>query len=193
MVRAFERTSRDFAIAPLTRERIEQARAVTRRWLELKLERAAEDRPDSPDYYHLLRDDFSSAMRALENLETMPIRGRIYYSYDEPVGYISGMPFRDDTFLYLHHKNLPIKGLAEVIYSDFARSLIDEFSYINAAQDLGIPSLRAFKRRLSPVRMLETYRAVIPSKILLDSAGPARLARPTSPSARSAHSNRNPA
>jgi len=136
--------------------------------LRIKLECQSENRTDSPDYYHLLRDDFSSAMRALENLETMAIRGRVYYRCGEPVGFISGIAFSDDTFLFLHHKNLSIKGLAEFIYSDFARSLIGEFDYINAAQDLGIPSLRAFKRRLSPTRMLETYRAVIPPKILLD-------------------------
>lgn len=170
MVRAFEREHRDFVFAPLTTERIEDTRAIIKGWLKIKVARLKSRPPESPDYYLLLRDDFSSAMLALDNLEQFSIRGRIYYLKNEPVGFISGIPFSDDTFLYLHHKNAPIKGLAEVIYSNFTRSLVDEFEYINAAQDLGIPSLRAFKRRLSPVRMLETYRAFIPPRILLGRA-----------------------
>jgi len=169
MVRAFERENPGFAFLPLTTDRIEDARSVTRSWLKNKVERLMIQPQRSPDYYRLLRDDFSSAMLALDNLEDLSIRGRIYYRNGEPVGFISGIPFSNDTFLYLHHKNLPIKGLAEVIYSNFTQSLIDEYKYINAGQDLGIPSLRSFKKRLAPVRMLETYRAFISPKSLLRS------------------------
>jgi hypothetical protein len=169
MVRAFERHNRELAIEPLTADRIEDVRWLIRSWLERKLEQSRTRPPDSPDYFHLLRDDVSSAILALEHLGDLPIRGKIYYLDKEPVGFISGIPFSEDTFLYLHHKNLPIKGLAEVIYSDFSRSLIGEFEFVNAAQDLGIPSLRAFKRRLSPVRMLKTHRAFVPSAALLES------------------------
>lgn len=170
MVRAFEREHRDLVLAPLTAERIEDVRRLIRSWREQKLEHSQRQPPESPDYFHLLQDDVSSALLSLEHLDDLPIRGRIYYLRKQPVGFISGIPFSEDTFLFLHHKNLPIRGLAEVIYSDFSRSLIGEFEFANAAQDLGIPSLRAFKKRLSPVRMLKTFRAVVAPGALLDVA-----------------------
>ena len=167
MVRSFERRNPHFGSEPLTSERIGDARSVIERWLRNKIDHLRSHPADSPDYYHLLRDDFGSALLSLEHLDTLSIRGRIYYRDGEPVGFISGTPLAGDTFLYLHHKNLPIRGLAEVIYSDFSRSLGDEFRYVNAGQDLGIPSLRSFKRRLSPVRLLRTWRAFVPHKVLL--------------------------
>ena len=167
MVRSFERRNPHFGSEPLASERIDDARSVIKRWLRNKIDDLRNHPMDSPDYYHLLRDDFSSALLSLEHLDTLSIRGRIYYRNGEPVGFISGTPLGVDTFLYLHHKNLPIKGLAEVIYSDFSRSLSNHFRYVNAGQDLGIPSLRSFKRRLSPVRLLRTYRAFVSHKVLL--------------------------
>jgi hypothetical protein len=165
-IRSFERKNGILYSRELDEARSPAAREVIRKWHEAKLKAIAGGEPISPDHLRLLRDDFHSAMLSLKYLRQLPIQGQVYYLKEEPVGFISGVPLHQDTFLGLSFKSERIRGLADVIFSTFARLLSSKYAYLNTGQDLDVPSLRTFKKEWSPCRMLKTYRAIVPANLL---------------------------
>lgn len=163
-IRAFDKKHGTLQASELNELRVSDARQVIRKWFENKMAVVSND---SSDHRRLLRDDFSSAMLTLEHLKDLPVQGEVYYLKDEPVGFVSGVPFHENTFLGLNFKSLRIRGLADVMFSSFARKLSARYEYLNTGQDLDLPSLRSFKKEWVPCRMLRTYRAYVPEEILL--------------------------
>jgi len=167
-VRQFEREFGALAERELDEKRARDAESIVRSWMQQKIARLKRRPERSPDFYRNLRDDHRSATESLRQLAKLPLTGRIYYLDEQPVGYISGLPMGKDAFLVLNQKNFQLRGLSEVVFHRFAKSLMDQYAFLNGGSDAGIASLRFHKEHLAPCRMLKTYGAFL-SRSLLDS------------------------
>jgi hypothetical protein len=163
-IRRFLRTHGPLQARDLNASQVQDAEKVIKNWYQNKS--ASFTQPPNSDHQRLLLDDYASAMLTLKNLEALPIHGSVYYLNHEPVGVLSTVPFHEDTLLGLNFKCLQIQGLADVMFTEFARKISSDYEYLNTGQDLDIPSLRSFKEEWKPCRMLKTYRAYLPREIL---------------------------
>ena len=164
-IRSFVREHGTLQSKELNELQVSDAREVILKWHQNKVAKQ-DDVSFSEDHRRLLHDDFNATLLTLQNLKALPLEGEVYYLNNEPVGFISGIPFYDHTFLGLSFKSLRIRGLADVIFSSFSRKLSTRYDYLNTGQDLDIPSLRTFKEEWAPCRMLKTFRAYVPARVL---------------------------
>ncbi len=113
--------------------------------------------------YNAMLDDSQLAHRiGISHVEALGLIGRVVYIIGEIKGYTFGYPLNADTFCILFEiTDLGIKGLAQFIYREFCKELMDSYKWINAMDDSGLENLKRVKRSYHPAQLLPSYNIVM--------------------------------
>ena len=112
-------------------------------------------------YCAMLEDSRSAHRIAIGHAETLGLLGRIVRIGEEISGYTFGYPLNADTFCVLFEiTDLEIKGLAQFIYREFCKELVDTYRWVNAMDDSGLENLERVKRSYHPIRLIPSYNVV---------------------------------
>lgn len=128
---------------PLTRERLADAEAITKKW--------AENRSDAADA--------AMTLRALSYTEELSLLGNILYLDGEPIGFDLGAMITPDTLDNHIAKTLrdDVDALMKLLWYE---SLPDTVKIINREEDLGIKGLAIHKQDAQPIGFNDTYTLI---------------------------------
>ena len=109
-------------------------------------------------YRAMLNDSRSAHRVAIANAEALGLIGRTVRLNGDISGYTFGYPLNADTFcILLEVADLRIKGLAQFIYREFCKELMDNYKWINAMDDSGLENLRRVKQSYHPAQLIPSY------------------------------------
>ncbi|MDR0877349.1 MAG: phosphatidylglycerol lysyltransferase domain-containing protein [Treponema sp.] len=147
LVNAFNTAWPDHEGRQLTAELIPQAIEISDRWKAEKGE----------DF------DYDSAREALENFETLRLRGAIYFVNGEPAAWCLGESIARGRYFVVHFEKArdEFKGIYQYMNQAFAASLPRFFTHINREQDLGDEGLRQAKMTYRPCGFVKKYVGVL--------------------------------
>ena len=113
-------------------------------------------------YCAMLEDSQSAHRIAIADMEALGLLGRIVCINEEIKGYTFGYPLNADTFCVLFEiTELGVKGLAQFIYREFCKELVNTYRWVNAMDDSGLENLKRVKRSYHPVELLPSYNVAI--------------------------------
>ena len=116
---------------------------------------------DDPVYCAMLEDSRSAHRIAMEHAEALGLVGRVVRINEEIIGYTFGYPLNKNTFCVLFETtDVGIKGLAQFIYREFCKELMDTYRWVNAMDDSGLESLKRVKRSYHPIQLILSYNVV---------------------------------
>jgi hypothetical protein len=130
---------------PLTKELVPHALEVLEQWRQDKHEDG----------------DYSAAREALENFDSLALRGCLYYADAQPAAYCLGESVAKGKMFALHFEKAidHYKGIYQFMNQAFAAFLPKFFTYINREQDLGDEGLRQAKMTYRPSGFVKKYSA----------------------------------
>ena len=97
----------------------------------------------------------------LLNYETLDVSGGLLYIEDRPVAFIVGEELNKETLVIHFEKgNNNYHGVYPMVFHEYINS-INNYSYINREQDLGIAGLRKSKLSYHPVKFIKKYNITI--------------------------------
>ena len=100
--------------------------------------------------------------KALDNYKELELVGGVIKVEGKIVSLTCGEKINKYTFDIRFEKALKsYEGAYAVINNEFAKRYLNNFSYINREEDLGIPGLRKVKLSYHPAALLKRYRAVL--------------------------------
>ncbi|MFY9270060.1 MAG: phosphatidylglycerol lysyltransferase domain-containing protein [Candidatus Manganitrophaceae bacterium] len=125
------------------------ATSLFEKWARERTERNLD-----PVYRQMLCDAEPVHRRAFVEAEALGLVGRVIEVSGELVGYTLGFPLDRETFcIFLEATHPEFKGASAFLFRAFCRTLIP-YTWINAMDDSGIPSLRRTKESYHPERKL---------------------------------------
>ena len=109
--------------------------------------------------YNAMLEDSQSAHRiGISHSEALGLIGRVVHINGEISGYTFGYPLNRDTFCIMFEiADLGIKGLAQFIYREFCKELMDSYKWINAMDDSGLENLKRVKHAYHPIELIPSY------------------------------------
>ncbi|RKU27632.1 hypothetical protein C6499_11520 [Candidatus Poribacteria bacterium] len=123
------------------------------------------ERYDDPIYNAMLDDSRSAHRIGVSQAEALGLLGRIVHINEKIRGYTFGYPLNADTFCILFEvTDLQIKGLAQFIYREFCKELMDTYRWINAMDDSGLENLKRVKNAYHPIKLIPSYNIVMTKK-----------------------------
>lgn len=123
------------------------------------------ERYDDPIYNAMLEDSRSAHRIGVSQAEALGLLGRVVHINEKIRGYTFGYPLNADTFCILFEvTDLKIKGLAQFIYREFCKELMDTYRWINAMDDSGLENLKRVKCAYHPIELLLSYNIVMTKK-----------------------------
>jgi hypothetical protein len=103
--------------------------------------------------------DYFPALEALDLNSRLGLFGRVYFSGNEPAGFVLAGENKAHMCTIHFAKGLRrFKGIYPYMFTEFAKWLGPRYSYYNFEQDLGSPNFRRTKRSYQPDRLLVKYR-----------------------------------
>lgn len=137
----------ELAVESITPDNLSECVSVLRGWENLRMEEWSEDA-------------LNADLTGLLHMEELGIDGILIRVDGEPAGVAAGYPLTEDTYdLFLAKTCKPLQGLGYYVQRSFFLSRPSGVLWINMEEDLDIEGLRNMKKRLSPVRMNELWRA----------------------------------
>ncbi|MCY3743342.1 MAG: phosphatidylglycerol lysyltransferase domain-containing protein [Candidatus Poribacteria bacterium] len=127
--------------------------ALYNRWREMRSAKS-----DDPIYNAMLDDSQSAHRIGISRANALGLLGRVVRIDGEIRGYTFGYPLNAETFCVLFEiTDLGTKGLAQFIYREFCKELMDTYRWINAMDDSGLENLKRVKRSYHPCQLLLSY------------------------------------
>jgi len=128
---------------PLTKELVPHALEVLEQWRQ--------DKQSDGDYF--------AAKEALEQLETLALRGCLFYADGKPAAYCLGESVAKGKIFAIHFEKAidSYKGIYQFMNQAFAASLPNFFTYINMEQDIGDMGLRQAKMSYRPAGFVKKF------------------------------------
>ena len=103
--------------------------------------------------------DYLPCREALHQIDSIGLDGTIYYADDEPAGFVLySEVFPGMCAFHFAKGKRKFKGIYQYMFSHFADTHSDKFSFYDFEQDLGKINFRKTKRSYDPDRMLHKYR-----------------------------------
>ena len=134
---------------PLTNDRLDDARAILKDWLE-----ATGGQAEGTDY--------GPCREALDRYEELVLCGGIYYAAGEPAGFLVGEELNKETFvLHFAKARVKFKGVYQYLFNTFAKILPPQYRYLNLEQDLDKENLRVFKSSYVPDALIRKARVSV--------------------------------
>ena len=117
---------------------------------------------DDPIYNAMLDDSWSAHRIGISHAEALGLLGRVVRIEGVVSGYTFGYPLNADTFCVTFEiADLSIKGLAQFIYREFCKELMDTYRWINAMDDSGLENLKRVKHAYHPIELMPSYNVVM--------------------------------
>ncbi|HOW90502.1 MAG TPA: phosphatidylglycerol lysyltransferase domain-containing protein, partial [Elusimicrobiales bacterium] len=114
--------------------------------------------PESEDGQGLLDCERKAIFNGLRSFEQLGMRGITVSIEGRLSGFALGCPLSGDTFILNFEKALDgVKGLYQFLDNEFARSLPQQYTFINKESDLGKPGLAKAKESYYPCRKVRSY------------------------------------
>ncbi|MDO4338833.1 MAG: phosphatidylglycerol lysyltransferase domain-containing protein [Eubacteriales bacterium] len=102
--------------------------------------------------------DTEAVRNLLGHRRELSVEGILVYVDEEPYAVAAGYPLSYSTFdLALAKQKSFLTGLSVYVKHQLFLSLPEQYEWINAEEDLGIPGLRTMKRQMRPVGQMEMY------------------------------------
>jgi len=130
---------------PLTKELVPLAMEILEQWRQ--------DKHADGDYL--------AAREALEQFDSLALRGTLYFANGKPAAYCLGESIAKGKMFAIHFEKAidHYKGIYQFMNQAFAASLPNFFTYINREQDLGDEGLRQAKMTYRPSGFVKKYSA----------------------------------
>ena len=134
---------------PLSRANVKDCLALNERWLYGRIVGDAE------------RAEQLAIHRAVENMESLGLRGLVLYADNRAVAFSYGTPINSNTFCtHIEKHDVAVEGASTMINRLMAQSLDEEFEFVNREDDLGLEGLRFAKMSYYPSLLLEKISAL---------------------------------
>ena len=148
-------------LRPYTAVDQDECLALYDRWYETRLEKS-----DDPIYNAMLDDSRSAHRIGISHADALGLLGRVVRIDGEIRGYTFGYPLGAGTFCVLFEiTDLGTKGLAQFIYREFCKELMDTYRWINAMDDSGLENLKRVKHAYHPIQLIPSYNMKIKNLI----------------------------
>ncbi len=109
--------------------------------------------------------DYNPCCEALKSMESLGLFGYVYYSKDEPCGFVLAKEILPQMCVFHFAKGKrKFKGVFQFMFNHFANSYEDRFQFYNFEQDLGKPNFRKTKQSYYPDHLLNKYRVSLKVK-----------------------------
>lgn len=142
----------DWAYEPITRDNIDECRAMNTEWC--KLYRCYES--DS------LNHEACAVRQAFDHFFELKLQGGLLRREGRVIAYTMGEPLSSDTYVVHIEKAFPeIQGAYPMINQQFVLHNCQDFTYVNREEDLGDEGLRKAKMSYYPDILLEKYVATL--------------------------------
>jgi hypothetical protein len=144
----------DFSFQKLTRGAFPGCLKLHGAWLKQR-----EGVSHDAAYKAMLKDSGIALKEALGHYSALSLQGGVVIVDGGLKAFTLGFPLNKDTFCVLFEiTDLSLKGLAQFIFSEFARSL-KGYKYINVMDDSGLDNLRKVKLSYHPQKLIGSYIA----------------------------------
>ena len=136
---------------PLTRDVVPIAMEILEQWRQDKSIRS-----NGAD------GDYLAAKEALTLWDSLPLRGRVYFTDGKPAAYCLGESVAKGKMFAIHFEKAidHYKGIYQFMNQEFAAALPRFFLHLNREQDLGDEGLRQAKMTYRPSGFVKKYSAV---------------------------------
>ena len=139
----------DWHAEPLTRANIKDCIALNNKWLS------------SRDVGESELAEQRTLQRAFDNLESLDLRGLVLYADGASVAFSYGTPITKKTFCtHIEKYDSEVQGASTMINRLMAKSLEEEFEFVNREDDLGLEGLRFAKMSYYPTLLLDKISAL---------------------------------
>lgn len=119
---------------------------------------ARSEKHDDFIYNAMLEDSQSAHRIGISHSEALGLIGRVVHINGKISGYTFGYPLNTNTFCIMFEiADLGIKGLAQFIYREFCKELMDSYRWVNAMDDSGLENLKRVKRSYHPIQLIPSY------------------------------------
>lgn len=136
---------------PITSENLNECIKMLERWCDTK---KCSDTPG-------LCGEYQAIMESFKHDELFKLIGGAIRVDGEIQAFALGEKLAPDTAVWHFEKAMPdINGLAQLINKWFAQYSLQQFTYVNREQDLGIPGLRQAKESYYPHHMVAKYNTI---------------------------------
>lgn len=136
---------------PITSDNLKECIDMQERWCGLK---KCSETPG-------LCGEFLAIMDSFQNYDAFNLIGGAIRVEGEIQAFALGEKLTPDTAVWHFEKALPdIRGLAQLINKWFAQYSLQQFTYVNREQDLGIPGLRQAKESYYPHHMVTKFNSM---------------------------------
>lgn len=113
---------------------------------------------DDPIYQAMLDDSRSAHKIGISNYQELSLIGRVVRINDKVQAYTFGYELNRETFCILFEiSDLSIKGLAQYIYREFCKELLQTYKWINAMDDSGLENIKRVKLSYHPTKLIPSY------------------------------------
>lgn len=112
----------------------------------------------------MLEDERCAVANLMASFPETNARGMILYAEGKPAAYTAGTPLYPGGDEFIIHFEKALKaydGAYAAINNFFAKTLADEFAYLNREEDMGVEGLRKAKLSYNPVLLLPKYEIEI--------------------------------
>lgn len=111
-----------------------------------------------------LEGEYRAIMETFDYYDKLHLIGGALRLNSSIKAFAIGERLNDDTAVWHFEKAMPdITGLGQLINQWFAQYSLDEFTFVNREQDLGIAGLRQAKESYYPVRLVEKWTSLPPA------------------------------
>lgn len=113
---------------------------------------------DDAIYRAMLDDSQCSHRIGVTHAEALGLIGRVVRINGVIRGYTFGYSLNADTFCVIFEvTDLKIKGLAQFIYREFCKELMETYRWVNAMDDSGLENLKRVKCSYHPTQLILSY------------------------------------
>lgn len=141
----------NYTTQPITREIIPQCIALEEKW-------ASQKTNGNEAELHAYEAERRSLLTAFDNWEALDGRGLVLCVGHEIVAFTYGAPVNHDTFdVCVEKADTSYEGAFAFINREFARSIPEQYIFLNREEDLNIDGLRKAKLSYHPETILQKY------------------------------------
>jgi hypothetical protein len=147
----FKKNHPDWIFEVITSDNIPECIATHQRWIDEKGE-VDED----------FIDEFNAVKKAFDCYDELGWRGGLIRTGGEVVAYCMGEPQQNGKCFVTHFEkaSADMQGAFPIINQEFTKNCLQNFTYVNREEDLGIEGLRRAKQSYYPEILLEKSMAV---------------------------------
>lgn len=152
-VNKFLRLYPNYRFEPLTTAHVPECLSFEKLW---------ESANQTPEEITSLEAERRSMTFALEHFDELDLRGGILTVDGKMCAFTYGAPINADTFDVCFEKaDINFEGSYAMINNAFAKTIPEQYTYINREEDLGLEGLRRAKLSYQPHKLLLKYAATI--------------------------------